>query len=322
MTLQIKKISKSDIYIPDYNTEEDSNTELQRTEEWHLARNGSWSGSIIKGMMTCNAKGGKLKWNNLEKIFMFSEGIVKFIYTRAMQRKSNQWIESKPNLSMKYGTAVEPLISKIAAEELSHIGVFKEVGYKSFDDIPNAGASSDQVIMKEEKTVAIAEYKACVSWSSHYDRCNDNMNESSIDFWQTQVEMKAWNVDHGYYVVASPPKDISKYVYHEGDIFDLMEDFKKECFITISKIEKSQIHQEALIKRIEICEETCDVWIKEGGDLKEVFYEVLDKHKNNFNMNIEVIGSKTEIDVKEIAVEYKEVKATAVSKHDFKDLPF
>jgi len=274
MTLQIKKIKTSSFEIPE--ELEKNNDSLQRTDEWHEQRNGSWNGSRIKAMMACNRKGGGLDWSLPEKIKMFSSGIISFIYEVAMQRKTGRWIESRSDASMKYGTKIEPILDVIGSEMLAHLGDVIEVGSKSFDGFPNARASSDGILVKNGKTIAICEKKACVSWSSHYKRTFELMDEKSVDFWQTQMEMMAHNVAVGYYFVASPPKDIYKYLNYEGDILDLRADFEKECEVSLQKIESSPFHQKALFERIKLCETAVSLWINQGGDLKKIFWSVVD----------------------------------------------
>lgn len=297
MTLQIKKIRTSSFDLPQIDTPEPTE-QLQRTDEWHEKRNGSWNGSKIKGIMTCNRKGSSLSWDMPEKIKMFSSGIIAQVYEIAMQRKTNQWIKSKGTPEMKYGTRIEPILDAIGSEMLSHLGDVIEVGSKAFDDFPNARASSDGILVNDGKTIAICEKKACVSWSSHYKRTFEPMDEKSIDFWQTQMEMRAHNVDHGYYFVASPPKDIFKYLNYDGDIMDLREDFEKECFVELQKIEASPFHQTALFERIKICEQAVRVWIDDGGRLDDVFWDVVngvrevvanDKKEKKDNINLDDI---------------------------------
>ena len=275
MTLQIKKIKTSDFELPQ-SVQSEPTEQLQRTDEWHEQRNGSWNGSKIKNIMTCNRKGASLSWDMPEKIKMFSSGIIANVYEIAMQRKTNQWIDSGATAEMRYGTRIEPILDAIGSEMLAHLGVVEEVGSKAFDDFPTARASSDGILVKNGATLAICEKKACVSWSSHYKRTFEPMDEKSIDFWQTQMEMRAHNVDHGYYFVASPPKDIYKYLNYDGDILDLRNDFEKECFVTLQKIEASPFHQKALFERIKICEQAVRVWIDKGGRLDEVFWSVVD----------------------------------------------
>lgn|GEM_PF-1900892 len=300
--LEIKKIKTTDLVLEiPIQKEVIENESLQRNDDWHIARNGGWTGSKNKNIMACGKSTSRLEWGNDDKINGFSTGVIKLIYEKAMQRKTGNYTMTAETTQMKYGTRVEPLINAIASEML---GVeIKEVGYKPFDDIPTAGASSDGVVENGLGiTEFVVEHKACTSWSTHYDRTFEITDVSSVDFWQTQTEMRAWNVEKCYYFVASPPKDIMKYVYYDGDIMDLLEDFKKECTVNIEIIEASPIHIDCLVKRIKICETVCNLWIKNGGDLRKIFYSVLDG----------TMGYVKAIDIEE----------PIIKDFDFDDLPF
>ena len=274
MNLQIKKIKTSSLIVPQ-TTQPSEPEQLQRTDKWKEERNGCWNGSKVKNLMSCNRKGASLSWYMPEKIKMFSSGIISQVYEIAMQRKKGQWIDGPTTSDMKYGTKVEPLIDVIASELMAGKGIIKEVGSKPFNDFPTARASSDGVLYVNDTPIATCEKKACVSWSSHYKRTFELMDEKSIDFWQTQMQMRAWNVDTGYYFVASPPKDKFKYLNYDGDIMDLLEDFRKECDVTVQEIKSSPFHQTALFERIKICENAVNAWIDDGGRLDDVFWDVV-----------------------------------------------
>lgn len=260
--------------------------ELQRTENWRLERLGRWTGSQLKNLMSCSASGGKISWNEFDKIFMFGNTALKYIYENAMERKTQRYIEMGPGTKdMQYGTKVEPLIAKATKKELKKMGVvgkLKAVGFKPFPTMPNAGVSSDSVLEDEnENVIASVEMKACCSWSSHYDRTFEVVDEKGIDFWQTQGQMISWEVPITYYVVAQPPVDIAKYLYYDGDIMDLYKEFEKECQISIQVIKASKTHQNALLKRICIGEVTINQFLESGGNLKELLYKNLDFYKQN-----------------------------------------
>ncbi len=290
MTLEIKKIKTSSFELP---RQTEQVEQLQRTDKWKEDRNGCWNGSRIKDLMACNRKGASLSWDMPDKIKMFSSGIISQVYEIAMQRKRGQWIEVAADVNMKYGTKVEPLIDVIASEIMKHKGIIKEVGSKPFKDFPTARASSDGVLFVNDTPIATCEKKACVSWSSHYKRTFELMDEKSIDFWQTQMQMMAWEVNTGYYFVASPPKDKFKYLNYAGDIMDLLEDFRNECEVTVQEIKASPFHQNAMFERIKICEMAVEKWINTGGRLDDVFYGITDgtygivkceiEEKNDFN---------------------------------------
>ena len=288
--LKIKKIEKCDLDLGLSLDTGDSTSEkseaLQRTEEWHLDRLGRWTGSQQKNLMSCSSKGGKMTWNDFDKIFHFGTGALKYIYENGMERKSGKYVDMGAGTKeMQYGTRVEPLIGKAAKRKLQKMEVYgkmKDVGFKQFPTMPNAGVSSDSILVDEQgKALASVEMKACTAWSTHFERTFEATDEASKDFWQTQGQMIAWDVDCCYYVVAEPPITINKYLYHDGGIMDLYKEFKKECSITIEVIKASKMHQDALLKRICIAENTLREWLKNGGNLKEVLYDKIDFYKEN-----------------------------------------
>lgn len=247
--------------------------QLQRTEKWREERRGNWTGSQLKNLMSCAPGKGKLLWDNLDRLFSFGQTSIKYIYENAQERKTGRYIEEgEGTLQMRYGTRVEPLIEKATKKKLKEMrvkGKIKKVGYKAFKDIPNAGVSSDaKLVDKNGKTIGSVEMKACTNWQTHYDRTFELTNDKSKDFWQIQGQTIAHEVEVCYYVVAEPPHDIKKYVYHQGDIMDLYDEWSKECKITIEIVKSSKLHCEALIKRITIAEDALNDWLSSGGSLK------------------------------------------------------
>ena len=257
------------------------NEKLQRTVKWKQTRSGNWTSAIKKGLMSCSQSSGKKSWNEKEKVYDFGKTALKAIYNAAMQRKTGRYIESGDGTKkMQYGTKVEPLIFTIAAEKLKHLGTLTEVGFKFFDDVPTAGVSADGVLKTTmDKLIAVYEAKACTNWETHFDRTFDLMDEKGNDFWQTQDHMVAYNVNTCYYAVAEPPQDINKYLYYEGDIMDLLDDFRNECDVTIQELHASEMHQNAGLKRIEIAEKIIEIWNSKGGDLRKIMYEVIESYK-------------------------------------------
>lgn len=313
----------------------------QRSDDWFNKRAGSWTGSKIKNIMACNRSASRMPWSDSEKIYEFSSGIVKYIYERAMERKTGRYTKSSGSAATKYGNIVERFIVKIG-EELIDARI-KEVGYKEFPDFPNAGASSDGVC---EKLNAVIEIKACTNWQTHYDRSYSNTDEKSIDFWQTQAEMYAWSYDKCLYLVSEPPKDIMEYVSHPeaesllddsflGDIseLELFQKFKDECGVTVEEIKASKFHQKAMIERIKICEKVCTDWIEYGKptglSLDDLFWRIVDELKSSNDVNeIEVNEPETVKPVNE--TEHKDAdedkvnhrKSTLEIPPSFNDLPF
>ena len=263
--------------------------ELQRTDEWQKKRMGRFTASQFKNLMSCSSKVSRKPWDDIEKLFGFGTSSIKYLYENAMERKTQRYIDTgKGTAAMQYGTRVEPLIQKAAKRQLKKIGVvgkLKEVGFKEFEGLPNAGASSDSIIVnKKKQTLASVEIKTCSSWGTHFDRTFEEITDKSIDFWQIQAQMIAWKVDLCYYIVAEPPADIRKYVYHDGDIMDLYDDFVAECGISIQVIKASKIHQDSLIKRIIIAEKCLTDWLNMGGNLKETFDDTVKHFQENTDL--------------------------------------
>lgn len=312
------------------NKKSDSN-DLQRTEEWHNARNETWNGSEIKGLMSCNNKGGKMSWSDKEKTYEFSDGIVKYIYEVAMKRRTKRYIESASTSAMKYGTAVEPLILKRTEQILRETRkdfTIKQVGFKLYPTVPTAGVSADAMLYDNtEKPLESVEMKACCTWVSHYDRTFERTSEKSTDFWQTQSQMIAWNVPTTIYAVAQPPRNIMKYVKAD-DIMELEDDWNKECDVTIEVVEASSIHQNALLKRIEIAEEIIKQWNETGRPLNEIFYEVIKEKRNEAFAQTDV--DYTELEEKEsklladeiISSAPVEIPAPVTKEQELDDVPF
>lgn len=285
------KESKIQLNLTETKNETESN-KLQRTENWQKDRLGNWTGSKIKSIMACNSKGGKMSWSDDEKIFEFSKGAIKYIYSRAKERQSGRYLETPTTLQMAYGTKVEPYIIRIAENLLkTHLDpMFKgcnidPVGFKSYDNLSSLGASSDGLLSNGK---AVIECKACCTWESHFDRTFEPVNEKSTDFWQTQLEMLVWNVDKCLYLIAEPPHSLKDYV-NEVKTF---HEFSKECEVSINTIEASKFHQRAIVKRVEIVENTCTDWIAKGGNLKDIFYQNLEKAKSDYYEN----GFSSQID--------------------------
>lgn len=270
--MKFKKINESSF---DFNAtkgaKKQDKKKKQRTKQWREDRRGNWTGSQLKNLMSSVQGKARLAWDNLDRVFAFGATAIKYLYSNAMERKTGRWIDDGDgSWAMQYGTKVEPLIKKATKEILKDMGVLgklKAVGYKKFPNMPNAGVSSDSVVVLDGKTVASVEMKACTNWGTHYERTFDSTDDKSNDFWQLQGQMIAHEVDICYYAVAQPPANIKDYLFYDGDIMDLHEQFKKECKVSVEIVKKSKLHQAALIKRIIIAEETIGDWL--AGDCTE-----------------------------------------------------
>lgn len=286
MELQTQTNQKSNIKldITFIEQEEQNSFEKEIPRIDREARRGNWTGSQFKKLMTCSSSGSKLDWFNKQKVFYFSEGALKYIFSNAMERKTGRYILTDSTKEMKYGTKVEPLIFKRASEELKKQGlILEKVGYKPFPLIPTAGVTSDSIVRTQDgEIIASFESKACSSWTTLYDRTYERMDDSSTDFWQTQGQMLAWDVDENYYCVISPPQDINKYLYCE-DIMNLYDEWCAETEMFIEIVKKSPIHLKCLEKRIRIAEAVVERFLcGEEENLKEVLYEEIDYFKDRF----------------------------------------
>jgi len=285
MSKKLKKPKKSTIVLKI--AEEKPKKELQRTDKWRLDRLGRWTGAQLKNLMSCSTSGGKISWNEIEKIFHLGNTALKYIYENAMERKTGRYVDmGLGTKEMQYGTKVEPLIQKATKKKLKELGIvgkIKSVGFKQFPTMPMAGVSSDSILIDKETklTLASVEMKACTNWGSHYERTFEAMDEKGMDFWQVQGQMIAWQVDVAYYVVAEPPISIGKYLYYDGDIMDLYEDFLKECPISIQTIKASKTHQNALLKRICIAESTVNQFLEKPERLRDILHRQIDFYKQN-----------------------------------------
>lgn len=267
----------------DVSHENNKSTGLQRTPEWFEQRRGQYNASEGKTLMTCSPKYAKASWHNPDKYLAFSDGSLKYIFKKAKERQTGRIIETTSTNQMKYGTAIEDLIFRRGNEMLKEKGFYLEkVGYKTFDDIPTAGASSDAIVKRisDNQIIASGEMKACVSWETLFERTFEATDEKSIDFWQTLQQMLAWNVEQSYYFVASPPSDIKKYIYSD-DIESMYEEWCNETELHIEIIERSEIHAANLKKRMMIAEETIQRYLETNENIRNLLYEVIEEFRNN-----------------------------------------
>lgn len=253
----------------------------QRTDSWKEDRRGRWTGSQLKHLMSSGPGKYKLPWDDINRIFSFGEQALKYIYENAMERKTGRYVDmGDGTLAMKYGSKVEPLILN-AAKKLIDKGKIKKVGFKPFPTMPNAGTSSDAILMHKKKTIASVELKACTNWGTHYDRTFNLTSEKSTDFWQTQGQMIAWDVDECIYVVAQPPSSIIEYVNYPGDIMELEDAWNKECQVSVEIIKRSKLHCDALLKRIAIAEAILNDWLATEDHMLDVYEKTIAHYEAN-----------------------------------------
>lgn len=315
--LKINNSTESNI---DFDLPAKEEPQLQRNDEWFEKRRGCWTGSRIKNIMGCNPKGSKMSWADKDKSYEFSKGVLKYVYSRAMERQTKRYIETAGGPAMKYGTKVEPYILKIGEQLIGQ--PIDDVGFKEHSVIPTLGASSDGITQDRKM---VAEIKACVTWETHYDRTFDPVNEKSTDFWQTQLEMMVWNVDKCAYLIAEPPNNIFDYL-NEVKTF---EDFKKECGISVEYVKASKFHQDAILTRVQIVEKACEAWLENGGNLAEIFWEIVDYYKQNNKPEMPITevknDSANELSVKDHVDQLnhiKHVRTIEKPNTNLEDLPF
>lgn len=313
--------------------------DLQRTEEWREERRGNWTGSQIKALMSCSSRGSRKSWMDETKFLDFGDGSLKYIYSNAKERETGRYLETDSTKEMKYGTAVEDFVLWRANKMIESQGLYLEkVGFKMFEDIATAGVSSDAVVrkMSDNSIVASAEIKACSSWGTLFDRTFDLVDEKGKDFWQIQAQMEAWKVNETFYFVASPPKDINKYLgllNAQSDVKDdLYVDWCNETEIEYQVIEKSPIHIINLRKRIEIAEEIITKYLETKENIRNIMYQTIDNHKGVEKIVIperavELISEEevveTTEEIKMIETSFEEIKVVKINDEDFHDdLPF
>lgn len=258
----------------------------QRTKKWYKDRIGRWTGTKSKKLMSCGPGKAKLPWDNFDRLFSFGETAIKIIYQNAMERTVGTWVdEGSGTIPMRYGTIVEPLIDRASHKELSKIGIVKSIGFKTFPDRPECGSSSDKIIVdrRTNKTIASVEMKGCTKWDTHYERLNNYQSDNSIDFWQMANQVLSHNVNDCYYVIASPPHDIAKYVFHDGNIMDLYDDWIKECTVTIVKVTPTIEARAALLNRLSIAESILIAYMNRSGN--EDVRTVIEQEINRFHQD-------------------------------------
>lgn len=105
------------------------NNDLQRTEEWHNARLGKITASMVYDVCSRGAKGQTLKAYEDYKMQL------------ALERITGNPTESFSNAAMQWGTETEPLAKE--AFTLQTMIDVQDVGFKDHPSIENFGASPD-----------------------------------------------------------------------------------------------------------------------------------------------------------------------------------
>lgn len=215
--------------------------QLQRTEDWHEDRKGKFTGSMMSELMTCTQSTSKMEWGRPEKIIDFGETAKKYIFSRAMEQKTGEYLERSIGFNGEYGKKVEPLIKALYIEKYPGVK-FEDCVFTEFLE-GIAGASPDGLIDYELG----AEIKGAMSWSGVYERLHLPFDQKHKDFWQIQSEMLALNVKQVVYIIGYPAKDL-----FNPEIKDIEEKI----------LDASPVHQQAIIQRCKI-----------GNDIIELFLE-------------------------------------------------
>lgn len=206
---------------------------LQRTEDWHEARRGRFTGSKIKILMGCTRATAKMEWGRPEKLIDFSQTALRYVYTRARERQTGKVIKSKGSKTMDYGTDGEDVVKQLVLEKWP---AFKpeEVGFIEF--LPGIAGASPDWLLKGRKKVG-AEIKCATTFEAEFDRLYEVFDQSHQDFWQIQSEMLALKVDELMYIVAEPTENMES---HE------ISSFRHKM------VKASPIHQKAIVDRCKI----------------------------------------------------------------------
>lgn len=216
---------------------ESESENLQRSEEWFKKRSGNFTGSKIKDLMNCGRSSKNMDWGDINKILDFGKTSEKYIYATGMERNTGFRSQNVSSKQMQYGTDSEPLL----IENLIKDGVIDshiEEDYISHFEQKNLGASPDGRIFVKGKEKAL-EIKCTVSWDGHFSRMYEKVDEKHCDWWQFQTEMLVMRVDSLLYVVAYP-MTVDKY--------------------EIQEIKASEIHQKAILKRVQIANKAIELW--------------------------------------------------------------
>lgn len=231
--------------IPDFQHQElDSE---QRTETWHEDRKGKFTGSMMSDLMTCTASTSRMEWGRPEKIIDFGETAKKYVFSRAMERKTSMYLKRSIGFNGEYGKIVEPQIVKLYQEKYPG-QKFESVGFLEF--LPGiAGASPDGLIDYELG----AEIKGAMSWNGVYERLHLPFDQKHKDFWQIQSEMLSLNVKQVVYIIGYPAKNLFNPI-----ITDIEEKI----------LNSSEIHQQAIIQRCQIGNNAIELFLN-GVEFQE-----------------------------------------------------
>jgi len=233
----MKKLNSLELQLEDFKSVKSS--DLQRTEQWLQDRNGKWTGSENKDLMSVGRATGKLPWTDAAKIVDFGKGAETHVFIVGKRRSTDILEMELSAKQLDYGKENEPkLIEQLIKDGI--ITDFEERGLEYFPNYSNGGASVDGIAIYKGRKVAL-ELKCTTSWSGYKNRMYEPVNEKHQDFWQHQSEMLAVGLHELLYVVAEP-----------------MTTERYEIQI----VKASKIHQKALIDRCKIADKAIELWNK------------------------------------------------------------
>tara|TARA_R110002020_G_scaffold119379_4_gene272451 strand:- start:303 stop:1055 length:753 start_codon:yes stop_codon:yes gene_type:complete len=217
--------------------DQNTSSDLQRTEKWLEQRKGRFTGSKIKDLMTCGRSTSKMAWGSFEKLIDFSKTAEKYIYQVGKERLTGLRSMNISSKQMQHGTENEPLF----IQQLINDGVivdFNELGFENFGSYKNGGASPDGIAFYKGEKVCL-ELKCCTSWDGHFKRMYEKVHEKHDDFWQFQSEMLATGTKKCLYAVAAPMQ-VEQY--------------------DIQIVNASEIHQKCILDRCKIADKAISLW--------------------------------------------------------------
>ena len=166
---------------------------IQRTESWHKARRGKFTGSEIH----------KLMGESRSKSEFFSDTAKTYIYEKVIEMFSDAQKESYQTPAMQWGVDYEPLAkkwySKFTGHKVDEIGFVELEGFEGV-----AGGSPDGLVAYQH----IIEIKCPYSSANHIRNilCEPTDMKSQLKeyYWQMQFYMACLNIGHCDFISFDP----------------------------------------------------------------------------------------------------------------------
>lgn len=231
---------------------------LQRTEEWFEKRKGKFNGSEIKNLMGTGRSSSKMDWNDINKLFDFSDSALKYIYKVGMERLTGISEHNASSFAMSFGTEneAEVKIEMLKQNFVGSINDCESIDYPH-EDIFLASSPDGKVIMSGEKLNL--EIKSAVSWNGVYERIEEDFDVKHKDFWQVQNEMLVQVLNKTLFVV-SLPLQASKFQY--------------------KIVDSSPIHQKRMVQRVRIANHCIKLFNENGRkNIRRCLEESISKAK-------------------------------------------